>query len=167
MTKEAQVGVLEKSPYYLLKRAAQFAAATYASHVGRSGLTARQFTILKAVEANEGASQTALVQITGIDRSTLADVVARLIDQGYLHRRRRSDDARANTVRLSAAGRRAVRTNAPGVEGVDKDILAALPRSHRKPFLEALGILAVKMDGHDKVVPAARIQPRRRRKPAS
>ncbi len=167
MTKEAQVGVLEKSPYYLLKRAAQFAAATYASHVGRTGLTARQFTILKAVEANEGASQTSLVQITGIDRSTLADVVARLIDQGYLHRRRRSDDARANTVRLSAAGRRAVRTNSPGVEGVDKEILAALPRTHRKSFLEALGILALKMDSPDKVAAAAKMQPRRRRKPAS
>ena len=109
MAKEAHVETFGRSPYYLLKRAAQFAAASYANHVGRTGLTARQFTILKAVEANEGASQTALVQMTGIDRSTMADVVARLIDQGYLHRRRRSDDARANTVRLSSAGRRAVR----------------------------------------------------------
>lgn len=164
MTKEAQAGAFGKSPYYLLKRAAQFAAASYASHVGRSGLTARQFTILRAVEGNEGASQTALVHVTGIDRSTMADVVARLIDQGYLHRRRRSDDARANTVRLSSAGRRAVRTNAPGVEGVDKDILDALPRSHRKPFLEALAILAAKLDNHEE---KAVVRPPRRRKKAS
>jgi DNA-binding MarR family transcriptional regulator len=154
MAREAHVGLLDKSPYYLLKRAAQFAAATYAGHVGRTGLTARQFTILKAVEANEGVSQTALVQITGIDRSTLADIVARLIDQGYLHRRRRSDDARANAVKLSAAGRRALRTVSPGVEGVDKDILAALPRSHRKPFLEALVILATRTEANGKEKPA-------------
>ncbi len=164
MVKEAHAGVLGNSPYYLLKRAAQFAAATYANHVGRTGLTARQFTILKAVESNEGASQTALVRITGIDRSTLADVVARLIDQGYLHRRRRPDDARANTVRLSAAGRRAVRTNAPGVEGVDKDIIAALPRSHRKPFIEALTILAARMDAPAEKPPVRK--PRKRRKAA-
>ncbi len=164
MTTDAQAGAFGKSPYYLLKRAAQFAAASYASHVGRSGLTARQFTILRAVEGNEGASQTALVQVTGIDRSTMADVVARLIDQGYLHRRRRSDDARANTVRLSSAGRRAVRTNAPGVDGVDKDILQALPRSHRKPFIEALAILAAKMDSPEETIVA---KPPRKRKKAT
>jgi len=162
MVKEAHAEAFGKSPYYLLKRAAQFAAASYASHVGRSGLTARQFTILKAVEGNEGASQTALVQITGIDRSTMADVVARLIEQGYLHRRRRSDDARANTVRLSSAGRRAVRTNAPGVEGVDKDILAALPRTHRKPFIEALAMLAARMNKPEETVLAK--PPRKKRK---
>jgi len=166
MAREAHVGILDKSPYYLLKRAAQFAAATYASHVGRTGLTARQFTILKAVEVNEGASQTRLVQVTGIDRSTLADVVARLLDQGYLHRRRRSDDARANTVRLSAAGRRAVRTNSPGVDGVDKDILAALPRTHRKPFLEALGVLAARLDSDDKAAAANKPAARARRRSA-
>jgi DNA-binding MarR family transcriptional regulator len=164
MAKETHAGVLGKSPYFLLKRAAQFAAAIYARHVGRTGLTARQFTILKAVEANEGASQTALVQITGIDRSTLADVVARLVDQGYLNRRRRSDDARANTVRLSAAGRRAVRTISPGVEGVDRDILAALPRNHRKPFIEALAVLAAKMDGNGGRESAGKPAPRPRRK---
>lgn len=164
MTKEGQAGEFGKSPYYLLKRAAQFAAASYAAHVGRSGLTARQFTILRAVEGNEGASQTALVHVTGIDRSTMADVVARLIDQGYLHRRRRSDDARANTVRLSSAGRRAVRTNAPGVEGVDKDILAALPRELRKPFTEALAILAAKMDEPEEKAAA---KPPHKRKKAS
>jgi DNA-binding MarR family transcriptional regulator len=146
----------------LLKRAAQFAAATYAGNVGRTGLTSRQFTILKAVEQNEGASQTKLVKATGIDRSTLADVVARLIDQGYLNRRRRADDARANTVRLSAAGRRALKTVSPGVEEVDRQILAALPRSHRKPFIEALAILAARLDGEEGAQPEEKVAPRRK-----
>ena len=93
-----------RSPYHLLKRAAQYAADIYMEEVGKSGLTQRQFTVLYAVEQNDGVSQTLLVKLTGIDRSTLADLVARLMAQGYLQRRRTRDDGRTNTVRITAAG---------------------------------------------------------------
>ena len=83
---------LSRSPYHLLKRAAQYAAHIYMGEVGKSGLTQRQFTVLLAVDQNDGISQTALVKMTGIDRSTLADLVARLLAQGYLQRRRTKDD---------------------------------------------------------------------------
>ena len=65
---------LTRSPYHLLKRAAQYAAHIYMGEVGKSGLTQRQFTVLLAVDQNDGISQTALVKMTGIDRSTLADL---------------------------------------------------------------------------------------------
>ena len=73
----------------------------YQGEVGKSGLTQRQFTVLIAVDQNEGVSQTALVKMTGIDRSTLADLVARLLAQGYLQRRRTKDDGRTNSVRIT------------------------------------------------------------------
>jgi DNA-binding MarR family transcriptional regulator len=137
---------LAKSPHQLLKRAAQFAANIYTQTASGSGLTQRQFTLLSAVASNDGASQSALVTITGIDRSTLAELVARLIAQGLLQRRRMKEDARANAVRLTAAGRRALKAAEPGAGDVDKMLLAAVPAQHRKGFLTALAALASNID---------------------
>jgi DNA-binding MarR family transcriptional regulator len=144
-----------RSPYHLLKRAAQYAADVYMEEVGKSGLTQRQFTVLYAVEQNDGVSQTLLVKLTGIDRSTLADLVARLMAQGYLQRRRTRDDGRTNTVRITAAGRKALRTAQPGADEVDKAILAVVPSSHRRPFVESLAVLAGKLDEQQKADKAA------------
>lgn len=146
MTKSLNGKSLAKSPHHLLKRAAQHAANIYAERSGRSGLTQRQYTLLNAVEHNEGASQSDLVRLTGIDRSTLADLVARLIAQGYLQRRRTREDGRTNAVRLTASGRRMVRSAEPGAGDVDKLLLAMIPARYRKGFLESLAILASQAD---------------------
>ena len=137
---------LARSPYHLLKRAAQYAADIYMGEVGASGLTQRQFTVLLAVDQNDGITQTALVKLTGIDRSTLADLVARLAAQGYVQRRRDKDDGRANLVRITTVGKKALRSVQPGAEEVDKAILAAIPNSQRKAFLDGLACLAQKLD---------------------
>ncbi|MDH3741906.1 MAG: MarR family winged helix-turn-helix transcriptional regulator [Hyphomicrobiales bacterium] len=147
MAGQQHVKKLEKSPYHLLKRAAQNAANIYMADVGRRGLTQRQFTVLTAVEANEGISQTELVNTTGIDRSTLADMISRLAAQGYLQRKRCKNDARTNKIRLMAAGRRALASVQPGAADVDKQILAAIPAPKRKEFVEMLSLLAADCNG--------------------
>jgi len=142
MTRTLNGKSLAKSPHHLLKRAAQHAANIYASNSGRAGLTQRQYTLLQAVDHNEGASQSDLVRLTGIDRSTLADLVARLIAQGFLQRRRTREDGRTNSVRLTASGRRMLKAAEPSAGDVDKQLLAAIPARYRKGFLEGLTILA-------------------------
>lgn len=152
MNGQQQVKKLEKSPYHLLKRAAQNAANIFMADVGKRGLTQRQYTVLTAVEANEGISQTELVNTTGIDRSTLADMISRLAAQGYLQRKRCKEDARTNKVRLTAAGRRALASAQPGAADVDKQILAAIPAAKRKEFVEMLSLLAADNNGLDATV---------------
>lgn len=146
MTVTSDVKQLTRSPYHLLKRAAQYAAAVYAGEVGKSGLTQRQFTVLLAADEHEGLSQTALVKLTGIDRSTLADLVARLMAQGHLQRRRTKDDGRTNAIRLTAQGKKMLRTAQPGAEEVDKHIMSSIPAAQRRGFVEALAVLADAMD---------------------
>ncbi len=48
---------------------------------GARELTKQQYTLLAALEHNDGASQTVLVEITGIDRSTLAEMVRRMLEK--------------------------------------------------------------------------------------
>ena len=78
-------------------------------------LTPRQLAVLVTVANNEGLSQTGLVDRTGIDRSTLADIVRRLQRKGLLQRRRTKEDARAYAVKLTDEGRRVLRLDSAGL----------------------------------------------------
>src|SRR6478736_1337540 len=87
-------GALARSPSHLLHRVLQLALDIYAEESGSGGITQRQFAVLAAVAENQGVTQTGLVRATGIDRSTLADMVARMITKGHLERHRSDQQAR-------------------------------------------------------------------------
>lgn len=154
MTVSKDVKQLQRSPSHLLKRAAQFSNNIYMGEVGKSGLTHRQFTVLLAVDANDGKSQTELVKVTGIDRSTLADLVARLMAQGYLQRRRTKDDGRTNAIRITAVGKKMLKTAQPGADEVDRQLMSLIASTERKAFLDNLAVLAAEMDKIEEKEPA-------------
>lgn len=131
---------------HLLKRAVQYSVHCYMEEAGKSGLTHRQFTVLSAADVHEGKSQTELVRITGIDRSTLADLVARLMAQGYVQRRRTKEDARTNSIKLTPLGKKALKSAQSGADDVDKKLLALFPAGDRKGLVESLSLLASEMD---------------------
>jgi DNA-binding MarR family transcriptional regulator len=133
---------LDRSPSHLLHRALQLALDIYAEETGSGAMTQRQFAVLSAVMAKEGCTQSELVRATGIDRSTLAELVARLIGKDLLARERSTLDARANTVRLTDAGRAAVQAAAPKVAQADARILALMPGAKRDAFLKTLRDMA-------------------------
>ncbi|MBC7669988.1 MAG: winged helix-turn-helix transcriptional regulator [Gemmatimonadaceae bacterium] len=136
-------GALTRSPSHLLHRVLQLALDIYAEESGAGGVTQRQFAVLAAVAENEGVTQTGLVRATGIDRSTLADMVARMITKGHLERHRSDLDARANTVSLTSAGAAVLEESRPKVAMADARILALLKPSKRAGFLELLADMAV------------------------
>jgi len=136
-------GALERSPSHLLHRVLQLALDIYVEESGPGGVTQRQFAVLAAVAENEGVTQTGLVRATGIDRSTLADMVARMITKGHLERQRSDQDARANTVSLTAAGAAVLEESRPKVAMADARILALLKPSKRAGFLDLLAEMAV------------------------
>lgn len=131
---------------FLLKRAAQYSADLFAEQLGKTGLTQRQFTLMETVLANEGASQTELVKTTGIDWSTLADLVNRLETQGYVRRQRSSTDARVNFVFLTDHGRGTVLKAKLVAMLVDEALVNTLPDQLRHPFVQALEELSGKLD---------------------
>lgn len=139
-------GGLSQSVTHLLHRVLQLALDYHAEASGPAGLTQRQFTVLAAAGASDGVSQSDLVRATGIDRSTLADLVARMISKGLLERERSSTDARANTVRLSEAGRIALVEAGKPASKSDARLLDLLPTKKRETFLKTLATLAAAAD---------------------
>lgn len=110
--------------------------------MGVSDLTPRQFAVLVTVSQNEGLSQTHLVERTGIDRSTLADIVRRMLKKGLLQRRRTKEDARAYAVKLTEEGWRVLRSSEPLSRRVDERVLSVLPnQTQRDRFVSDLNTI--------------------------
>lgn len=139
-------GALAESPSHQMHRALQLALDVYAEEVGPGGPTQRQFAVLEAVSVQAGLTQTDLVKATGIDRSTLADLVSRMTAKGLLERERSTLDARAMAVRLSAEGAAMLEAARPRVLAADKRIMGLLAKGKRDAFLETLSELAAAAD---------------------
>ena len=135
--------VLDQSAVHLLHRTSQHASDAFAKTVGyRHHVTARQLAVLTAISEVEGLNQTQIVHRTGIDRSTLADIVRRMLRKGLLERRRTKENARAYAVRLSEAGRDLLAEVAPLAAEVDNKLFAHLPEGERESFLAMLSTIA-------------------------
>lgn len=129
---------LDRSPSHLLHRTLQLALDIYADEFGPGAVTQRQYAVLAAVESQEGLTQTDLVRITGIDRSTLADMAARMIAKGLLERQRSETDARANAVSLTEAGRLALAEASPKMAAADARLLKLVSSSKREVLVGLL-----------------------------
>jgi DNA-binding MarR family transcriptional regulator len=139
---------LDRSPTHLLHRASQAATDIFAAEMkGKSTLTPRQLALLVTVAGNEGRNQLRLGELTGIDRSTLADLVKRLQRKGLLQRQRSREDARAYAVKLTDQGRRVLRTAEPLAKRVEERLLGALPQQRRGELIEQLQTIVEKLQG--------------------
>jgi DNA-binding MarR family transcriptional regulator len=133
---------LSEAPSHLIRRCQQFYGDLYAREAGSRELTKQQFTLLCALEHNEGASQTTLVEITGIDRSTLAEMVRRMLERGLLSRERTEEDQRANAIAISPSGRKALRGARNAADRAERALLDALPAPERLKFVKSLSQIA-------------------------
>ena len=141
MKRDEKMDRLGRSPLHMLHRAGQCAGEVFHAEMQDGDLTPRQYAVLLTVASNEGISQTGLVDKTGIDRSTLADIVRRMLKKGLLQRRRTKEDARAYAVKLTEDGKRMLRSADPVTQRVDDRILEALPAKQRDQFVDSLCVI--------------------------
>ena len=123
---------------HLLHRAGLSVDELFEFFVGFNGPSARQHAILAAVARNDGASQAAIVEDTGIDRSTTSAMVILLLRKGWLQRRPAKDDGRAYALRLTAVGRKVIRRSRGAAVEADAKLLAPLATRRRAVLVKAL-----------------------------
>lgn len=138
---ESEPFKLADSASHLLHRAEQLAADRFTQLVGDM-VTLRQFVVLAAIADNPGLSQADLVRATGIDRSTLADLIARMERRGWVDRTTSLLDSRAHAVRLATAGEAILASTTRHARAADAAILDLLPRTKRKALINTLVKLA-------------------------
>lgn len=137
---------IDRSIIHLLHRASQRASEIFAQETRDFDLTARQYAVITTVAQHEGLSQTDLVRLTGIDRSTLADVVQRLLKRGVIQRERTTQDGRTYAVSLSAEGRELLNSIKPYARRADRLVLSCLGDEDGKMAAQVLYRLLRKAD---------------------
>ncbi len=111
----------------------------YQAEMSSYDLTARQYAVLVALAHSEGMSQSKLVDATGIDRSTMADIVRRMLKKGIIQRKRDKDDARAYEVTITEEGQRLFEAVRPIIQRIEEKLLSALNDKKVDEFLAQLG----------------------------
>ena len=154
---------LDRSPLHLLHRVRQCAGELFQAQMSGIDLTARQYVVLVAAAQKDGLSQQEIIDSTGIDRSTVSQVVQTMTRKGLLKRRRTREDARAYAVTLTAHGRDVLKASEPIVGRIDESLVAPLSATRATAFLDALRTIVRSMpaprgcDAMDADVEASRI----------
>lgn len=129
---------ISDSVIHLLHRASQFADHQFEHATNVHGLTARQIVVLDAIAKLTDPSQTDVCDETGIDRSTLADMVRRLCARRLVARRRSRADARAYTLRLTEDGSNCLEELLPTMIEAEQRVTGVLSESRRREFVDML-----------------------------
>lgn len=137
---------MNSSTIHLLHRVHQCASDLFQVHMADMKVTTTQYTVLVAAAAKDGLSQQDIINATGIDRSTVSQVVQLLTRKGFLKRRRTRHDARAYAISLTDAGRKVVETSQPIMERVEEALIEALPAARAKTFISNLRTIVAALE---------------------
>jgi DNA-binding MarR family transcriptional regulator len=138
--------LLAEQPGHLLRRCQQRAVDIFMDEVAPNRITPRQYAILVTLSRQPGLTQTELVGVTGIDRSTVGEMIDRLVRRGFVRRQKSGSDQRANTLVLLPAGKAMLRSVRPAVDRAQVRIMEPLPPALRRDVLEGLRRLAAADD---------------------
>ena len=133
---------LSTAPGHLIRRCQQRAVDLFVEEVGENGPTPRQFAVLLHVFQNPGLRQTELVEATGIDRSTLTEILRRLASRGQIVRSRRETDQRANALKITPQGEAVLLAAFEAAERAQKRILEPIDDSEKENAMALLAQLA-------------------------
>ena len=128
---------------HLIRRAHQVHTALWTAQF-HGDLTGPQYAVLSALAGTSGLDQRSAGRMASLDKSTTADVVARLLRNGWISRAPDSNDARRKVVVLSKAARAALREVTPLALDVQKSLLEPLTPTMRPRFVTLLSRVSFK-----------------------
>jgi DNA-binding MarR family transcriptional regulator len=132
---------LQRLPGYLIRRLDSRAASLYEKCTGQTDLTPRQFGVLLTLLQNGALAQSELGNRLHLDRSTLGEMLQRMVERNLVDRRAHEHDRRAIEVVLTEIGKKALlRTFEQALEAQEA-LLSPLPVYLRPVFLKCLEIL--------------------------
>src|SRR3954462_8890065 len=137
----ASVLPLDTTIGHLLRRTQQVHTALWA-RAFNGDLTGPQYALLSALTEEGAVDQGSAGRLASLDKSTAADVIARLQRNGWLARERDPSDARRNLLSLTAPARAALLQIPPRVADIQRELLEPLAPADRQWFIEALARVA-------------------------
>lgn len=129
----------------LLRRAWYSLNQTFRRRIAHTGVTPDQFTALRTLLEGDpqGMTQRSLTEAMSSDPNTVASLLERMEEAGWVERQAHERDRRAYRIRLQPLGHDKYREVRDVAVGLQSDVLAGLPESERERFLEQLEIVAM------------------------
>jgi MarR family transcriptional regulator, temperature-dependent positive regulator of motility len=131
---------LRRHPGHLIRRAQQVHYWLWNAEVSAE-VTSPQFAVLYALQAAKTIDQKTLGERVSLDRSTTAEVVARLASRGLVQRFRDPKDARRNLLRLTPAGLRTTERLVPKAVRMNRLLVSVLSECEQAELLRMLNLV--------------------------
>lgn len=125
-------------PGFLIRRVYQIHGALFQEECGALDVTPIQYSILTVLAQRGACEQSELSQYVAMDRTNIADVLARLGDRGLVARWTSPSDKRKRIAKLTSDGRSILRRLDQCARRAHERTIEALPPGRRKQFLEDL-----------------------------
>jgi DNA-binding MarR family transcriptional regulator len=132
---------LSTHPGHLARRLQQAHTLLWGAMVSEE-TTSPQFAVLNALEEKPGMDQRTLSEHVRLDRSTIADLVARLAGRELVERVRDPEDGRRNVLKLTEDGRRLHRKLVTRTARMNRVFLAPLDAGEQETLLRLIGRVA-------------------------
>lgn len=162
--------MLQKNPsteipaYLGLRKAYRLFGQTFDELKGKLDCTLEQFLILRLLKDGKGHNQRDLIEMSGIDRSTVSQIVGGLKNRGYIAVSRDLKDSRAVEIVLSAEGKRVLKAADNVYWRAERDFDNAIKLLKSDKFMSGMLSIAVSVvhplsekKGRDRI----RLAPRR------
>ncbi|MBL0421499.1 MarR family transcriptional regulator [Ramlibacter sp. AW1] len=133
--------LLWRRPGFLVRRLHQIHVAMFLEECSSHPLTPVQFAVLTALAVLPGLDQVSIGLEVGLDRTTTADVVKRLEENGFVRRTVHPADKRARQVFLTKAGQVVVDEMHASMTSAQERLLAPLTPAERGMFMQLLSRL--------------------------
>lgn len=129
---------LENALGFLFRRLNSLANAIFASMTGQSELTGMQAGVLLMLYQSELISLRELARRMHIDRSTIQEIVNRLVSRGLVGRRVSRDDRRTYELWLTPKGTEVVLEHAFAMSNLQEELLKGVNSERGKVALDVL-----------------------------
>lgn len=132
---------LWERPGYLIRRLHQIHVAIFLDECRDYGITPVQYAVMTALLNNPGADQVTLAHDAGIDRTNVADVLARLAQRGLVKREPGKHDKRMRVANLTEEGDRIAREMEHASLSAQDKLMAPLSAKKRAELMSLMGEL--------------------------
>ncbi|MER7400086.1 MarR family transcriptional regulator [Streptomyces sp. NPDC000151] len=132
---------LNTHPGHLARRLQQAHSLLWGAMVSEE-ITSPQFAVLNALVEKPDIDQRTLSEHVHLDRSTIADLVARLVRRGLVERVRDPHDGRRNVLKLSDEGARLHRKLVTRTGRMNRVFLAPLEEDEQETLMRLIGRVA-------------------------
>jgi DNA-binding MarR family transcriptional regulator len=133
-------------PTLLISRIARELSKRVDKDLRAVGITASQLPVLVALKGGRKLTQKELTEVSGVEQSSMAQLLARMERDGFIRREPSQNDRRSSVISLTDLALERLDPGRHILRRIDDDVCAIFSEDDRKILTELLGRLRSKLE---------------------